>query len=61
TNFAATRLTSEERLFSPIVPWLGLASCLGLAFWVQPKIWIVGLALIVVGLMFQRLMKWWNR
>ncbi|PHQ36125.1 APC family permease [Rhodopirellula bahusiensis] len=61
TNFAATRLTSEERLFSPIVPWLGLASCLGLAFWVQPQIWIIGLALIVVGLMLQRLMQWCNR
>jgi len=57
TNLAATRLTADERLFSPIVPWLGLASCLGLAFWVQPKIWIIGLSLIAVGLVFQQCMK----
>jgi APA family basic amino acid/polyamine antiporter len=61
TNLAATRLTSEERLFSPVVPWLGLASCLGLAFWVQPKVWGVGLALIAIGLVFQRMTKVWNR
>lgn len=57
TNLAATRLTADERLFSPIVPWLGLISCLGLAFWVQPKIWIFGVALIIAGLVFQRWMK----
>ncbi|WP_461507148.1 APC family permease [Rhodopirellula baltica] len=57
TNLAATRLTANERLFSPVVPWLGLASCLGLAFWVQPKIWIIGLSLVAVGLVFQQCMK----
>ncbi|KLU01410.1 Amino acid transporter, permease [Rhodopirellula islandica] len=57
TNLAATRLTVNERLFPPIVPWLGLASCLGLAFWVQPKIWIIGLALVAIGLVFQRWMQ----
>lgn len=57
TNLAATRLTADERLFLPIVPWLGLISCLGLAFWVQPKIWIFGVALIIAGLVFQRWMK----
>ncbi|WP_039962689.1 APC family permease [Rhodopirellula europaea] len=57
TNLAATRLTAEERLFSPIVPWLGLISCLGLAFWVQPRIWIIGVALISGGLVFRQCLK----
>ncbi len=50
TNAAALRLAPEHRLFPRWVSWLGLASCLGLAFWVEPVIWCVGLVLLVVGL-----------
>lgn len=32
------------------ITWLGLLSCLGLAFWVEPQVWLMGLSLIVVGL-----------
>ena len=61
TNLAATRLSNEERLFSRPIPWLGLLSCLSLAFWVEPRIWGVGLALIAGGLVFQYLMRWMTR
>jgi len=57
TNLAATRLSDEERLFPKPIPWLGLISCLSLAFWVQPRIWGVGLALIAGGLVFQFFMR----
>ncbi|MCC9642084.1 APC family permease [Rhodopirellula sp. JC740] len=60
TNLSATRLTKEERLFSPVIPWLGLLSCLGLAFWVQPKIWLIGLTLLIIGWAFQTLMRMLN-
>ena len=50
TNLAALRLPAEHRLFPLIVPLLGLLSCLGLAFWVEPTIWVVGLGLIAAGL-----------
>jgi APA family basic amino acid/polyamine antiporter len=44
------------------VPVIGLASCLGLAFWVEPRIWLAGLAIILVGLGWQRLARrWWAR
>ena len=50
TNLAALRLPSGTRLFPRWIPVLGLAGCLGLAFWVEPRIWGVGLGLLVVGL-----------
>jgi APA family basic amino acid/polyamine antiporter len=50
TNAAALRLAPEHRLFPRWVSWLGLASCLGLAFWVEPVYWAAGLGLIVLGL-----------
>lgn len=54
TNLCALRMQPSERIF-PIWPaWIGLASCLFLAFWVQPYIWANGLALIGLGLLWQR-------
>jgi APA family basic amino acid/polyamine antiporter len=50
TNLAALRLPAEARLYPRWIPAAGLAGCLGLAFWVEPRVWIVGLALIGAGL-----------
>ena len=50
TNLAALRLPAEARLYPRWIPAAGLAGCLGLAFWVEPRVWMVGLALIGVGL-----------
>jgi len=52
TNLAALRLPSPERLYPQWVAWLGLGSCLFLAFWVESSIWQVGLGLIVAGLIW---------
>lgn len=52
TNLAAIRLKEEERLYPRLIPWLGLFSCLFLAFWVEPLIWMIGLGLIAGGLMW---------
>ncbi|MBF2028779.1 MAG: amino acid permease [Oscillatoriales cyanobacterium C42_A2020_001] len=52
TNVAALRLRSPEMLFPRWVAWLGLISCLFLAFWVEPSIWITGIGLIVAGLIW---------
>lgn len=57
TNVSAIRLTSDQQLYSQLIPWCGLLSCLFLAFWVEPKIWAIGLALIVAGLLFQRVVR----
>lgn len=50
TNLAALRLPREARLYSDWIPAAGLLCCLGLAFWVEPRIWAAGLLLIALGL-----------
>jgi APA family basic amino acid/polyamine antiporter len=52
TNLATIRLSKEERLYPPIIAWCGLGSCLFLAFWVEVQIWIAGLLLIALGLIW---------
>jgi len=49
TNLAALRLPPGSRLFPRWIPAAGLAGCLGLAFWVEPRVWLVGLALLGGG------------
>ena len=53
TNLAALRLPPERRLFPQIIPALGLAGCLGLAFWVERGIWLAGLGVIALGLLWR--------
>jgi basic amino acid/polyamine antiporter, APA family len=50
TNLAALRLPRASWRHPRVVPVLGLASCVSLAFWVEPLVWMSGLALILVGL-----------
>lgn len=50
TNLAALRLPPEHRLFPRWVPVAGLLGCLGLAFWVEREIWLVGLGVLGLGL-----------
>ncbi len=50
TNLAALRLPPDARLYPRWIPAAGLICCLGLAFWVEPRIWATGLALAAVGL-----------
>ncbi len=52
TNLAALRLPPEHRRYPRWVSALGLASCLGLAFWVEVRIWLAGLALVALGLVW---------
>lgn len=49
TNLAALRLPADQRLFPRWIPAAGLVGCLGLAFWVEREIWLVGLALLAAG------------
>jgi APA family basic amino acid/polyamine antiporter len=52
TNLAALRLPVAERRTPRVVPVLGLVSCLGLTVWIEPEIWLAGVALIGVGLIW---------
>ena len=57
TNLAALRLPPEARLYPSWIPGLGLFCCLGLAFWVEPRIWASGLGLIAIGLIWHRIAR----
>ncbi|MGI9519568.1 MAG: APC family permease, partial [Pirellulaceae bacterium] len=52
TNLCALRLQPRQRLF-PIWPaWCGLAACVFLAFWVDWFIWLAGLGVIALGMVW---------
>lgn len=55
TNFAALRLTPEERLYSRVYALVGLAACLFLAFWVDVSVWLTGLGVIALGLLWHKI------
>jgi basic amino acid/polyamine antiporter, APA family len=57
TNLAALRLPADLRLYPRWVAAAGLTSCLGLAFWVEPRVWLAGLGLIAVGLLWHALAR----
>jgi APA family basic amino acid/polyamine antiporter len=61
TNLAALRLPAEKRLYSPAIAWAGLAACLGLAFFVERQVWMVGLALIAAGLVWHAVRQYMAR
>jgi APA family basic amino acid/polyamine antiporter len=52
TNLAALRLSHERRLYSRAWAVGGLVSCAFLAFWVEPRIWTVGLGILALGLVW---------
>ena len=56
TNLAALRLPEDRRRFPRAVAWAGLVACAFLAWWVEPVVWAIGLALILVGLIWHAFM-----
>lgn len=51
-NLSALALPEELRFYPNMVPFAGLLGSLLLVFWIEPRIWISGLALIVAGLIW---------
>ncbi len=52
TNLAALQLSNKDRFYPRWLAWAGLAACLFLAFWVDVQIWLIGMSLIGVGLLW---------
>ncbi|MDI9818545.1 MULTISPECIES: APC family permease [unclassified Legionella] len=52
TNLSALYLPKEQRLYPNFIAVSGLISCLFLAFWVPLTIWLSGLLLIALGLVW---------
>jgi len=57
TNFAALRVPQRDRLYPKWIAWIGLFACLFLAFWVEQQVWMIGIGLIGVGLLWQALFR----
>ncbi len=57
TNLAALRLPAEARRYPRWIPAAGLAGCLGLAFWVEWRVWAAGLAVIGAGFAWRVLVR----
>ncbi len=53
TNVSALRLPRRHRLYHPLWAWLGLVGCLSLGFWVDRQALVLGLALLLVGLLWR--------
>ncbi len=58
-NLAALRLPPDHRRFPRWIAWAGLLACAFLAFWVEPAIWLAGLAAIGAGWLLRFAMRRW--
>jgi APA family basic amino acid/polyamine antiporter len=52
TNLAALAAPPSERLFSRAYAGGGLGACLFLAFWVERSVWLTGLLVLGIGLLW---------
>ena len=52
TNFCALQIPKPERLYPRWMAWMGLIACLSLAFFVETSIWLVGLGLVLLGVIW---------
>jgi APA family basic amino acid/polyamine antiporter len=52
TNLAALRMPASGRRYPRFVAIIGLAACVFLAFRVEREVWVAGLGLIVLGLVW---------
>ncbi len=57
TNLAALRIDAPHRLYPKWIAVAGLIGCLGLAFWVQPAVWLAGLGLVAAGLLWHMIAR----
>lgn len=57
TNLAALRLKGSDVLYPRFIPWIGLVSCLFLAFWVESSVWIAGLGILAFGLLGRQIIR----
>lgn len=57
TNLASLRLSKEKRSYPRWLSVIGLTTCLFLAFWVETRVWLLGLGLIMTGLIWHILVQ----
>jgi basic amino acid/polyamine antiporter, APA family len=52
TNLAALRIPDADRFIPRTAAIVGFIGCLGLAWFVEPQIWLIGLGIVAVGLVW---------
>jgi len=52
TNYCALQLSDTERLYPRWISWAGLVACFSLAFFVESAIWVVGVGILLVGVIW---------
>ncbi len=57
TNLAALALPPAVRMFPRAAAWLGLVGCVGLAFFVEPGVWLVGAGLLSLAVLLRALVR----
>lgn len=57
TNLAALALPADARTFPRWTAWLGLAGCLGLAFFVETRLWLAGAALLAAAVLVRAALR----
>jgi APA family basic amino acid/polyamine antiporter len=57
TNLATLQLPGPARPSMRLVAGVGLMSCLFLAFWLEPRIWLTGLVVLVTGYGWRYIMR----
>ncbi|MBE9191232.1 amino acid permease [Gloeocapsopsis crepidinum LEGE 06123] len=57
TDLSALQIPDEQRLYPKWIAWIGLSACLFLAFWVEQRVWLVGIGLIVAGLIWKTVIR----
>jgi len=61
TNLAALALAPDERFYPRSVSAAGLVSCLALVFFVEREVWLVGVGLLVLGLLWRAVLRAWRQ
>jgi APA family basic amino acid/polyamine antiporter len=57
TDVSALQISDEHRLYPKWIAWIGLLACFFLAFWVEQRIWLIGVGLIVAGLIWKTVIR----
>ncbi len=57
TNLAALALPEGARMFPPWIAGLGLAGCLGLAFFVETTVWLVGAGILAAAVLLRAVIR----
>jgi basic amino acid/polyamine antiporter, APA family len=57
-HLAVLSLSASQRIYPRLLTGISFSLCLFLAFWINPKVWLVSLGLAAVGLVWRGINQW---